>query len=111
MNTQGPKTLAERAKRTKAAAHKRVVKDGTIQFRCDAENMERLLKLADERRTGAGVLARMWVLERLNKETPAGTNTLSALMAATEQLSELQSQLNSLSKIVQKMLSQQAKAS
>jgi hypothetical protein len=58
-----------------------VVKDGTIQFRLDAENMERLLKLADERGTGIGVLARMWVLERLNKESFNNADILSTFVA------------------------------
>jgi len=62
------KRLEDRARKTRAQAHERVIKDGTIQFRLDAENMERILGLADERRTGVGVLARMWVLERLNQE-------------------------------------------
>lgn len=61
--------LEERISKTKAAAHERVVKDGTVQFRLDAKNMERLLHVADDRRTGVGVLARMWVLERLQQES------------------------------------------
>jgi hypothetical protein len=109
--TDKQKQLAARAAKTKAAAHDRVVKDGTVQFRVDAENMERLLKLADERQTGAGVLARMWVLERLNKEAAINEDVLSSFVTATEQLAELQAQMNSLSKVVQKMLAAQAKAS
>ncbi len=62
------KRLEDRARKTRAQAHERVIKDATIQFRLDADNMERILTLADERRTGVGVLARMWVLERLNQE-------------------------------------------
>ncbi len=80
MNTEYRKRLAERVKKTRAAAHNRVVKDGTIQFRLDRENMERLLKLADARRTGAGVLSRMWVLERLNIETSWGANVPPGLV-------------------------------
>lgn len=60
------KEIKDRIKKTKEAARARVVKDGTIQFRIDAENMERLLKAADTCKTGAGVLARMWVIEHLN---------------------------------------------
>jgi lipoate-protein ligase A len=109
MNRQ--KRLEERAAKTRAAAHDRVIQDGTIQFRLDAENMDRLLKFADERRTGTGVLARMWVLEKLNKETIDNADVLSAFVTATEQLTELQTQMNSLSKVVQTMLPNQAKAS
>jgi hypothetical protein len=108
--TDRQKRLEERAAKTRASAHDRVVKDGTIQFRLDAENMERLLKLADERGTGTGVLARMWVLERLNKESFNNADILSTFVAATEQLAELQTQMNSLSKVVQTMLAKQAKA-
>jgi hypothetical protein len=104
MNNSRIKKLKERARETKSAAHKRVIKDGTIQFRLDAENMERLLTLADKKRTGAGVLARMWVLDRLNKE-------LLPYIDSAEYLTQLQSQLNNLSKLMHEMISRQAKAS
>jgi hypothetical protein len=68
MNNNRKEEARKRIRQTKDAAHERVVKDGTIQFRLDAANMERLLKVADECQTGAGVLARMWVLDRLNNE-------------------------------------------
>jgi hypothetical protein len=60
--------LQARIEKTRADAHKEVVSAGKIQFRLDAETMELLLHTADERRTGAGVLARMWVVERLRSE-------------------------------------------
>ncbi|MBX9772156.1 MAG: hypothetical protein K2X29_12340 [Candidatus Obscuribacterales bacterium] len=44
-------------------------KDGSVQFRLDADKLEALNKVAAQKRTGAGVLARMWVIERLEKET------------------------------------------
>lgn len=43
-------------------------KDGSVQFRLDADKLEALNKVAAQKRTGAGVLARMWVIERLEKE-------------------------------------------
>jgi hypothetical protein len=139
MSNERIKRLKERAKKTRAAAHERVVKDGTIQFRFDAENMDRLLRLADEKRTGAGVLARMWVLERLNQELANDVDTLSRsafaapltseeiqLMRAVsrnmvaqevsstkpwvEQLADLQKQMGFLSQLMQELISKQAKA-
>lgn len=41
---------------------------GTVQFRMDAEMMTLLTKVANHKRTPAGVLARMWVVERLHEE-------------------------------------------
>ena len=84
--------LEERVKKTKASAHQRIMKDGTIQFRLDAENMERLLKIADDRGTGAGILARMWMLERLNIE---GLNKETGVNARSwsEQLDQIQAQI------------------
>lgn len=60
--------LQARFKKTQEAAHERVVQRGTIQFRLDAAGMENLLRLADACKTPAGVLARMWVMERLSQE-------------------------------------------
>jgi len=128
--------LKERAKRTRSAAHERVIKDGTIQFRLDAANMERLLKLADDRRIGAGVLSRMWVLERLNHESATKSTTTSIVFDApltseeiqlmravsrsvltpakankksfAAQLTQLQAQIGTLSRLMQDMLAKQA---
>ena len=77
--TNRKKQLEERIQKTRAAAHNRVVKDGTVQFRLDADNMEKILKLSDERRTGSGVLARMWVLERLKQEIGEVTSPVPEL--------------------------------
>lgn len=82
--TEKNKKLEERINKTRAAARDRVVKDGTIQFRLDAENMEKLLSVADDRRTGAGVLARMWVLERLKHELDSINQSPSMALDATE---------------------------
>lgn len=68
-NTKRSPELQARINKTRADAHKEIVTAGKIQFRLDAETMELLLRTADERRTGAGVLARMWVMERLKAET------------------------------------------
>lgn len=41
--------------------------------------MELLLRIADERETGAGVLARMWMVERLRAETSGTANYMKEL--------------------------------
>lgn len=81
MNTERLKRLEKRVRKTRALAHERIIKDATVQFRLDSEGMERLLTLADERRTGVGVLARMWVLERLNLETTSDPRAKLATLA------------------------------
>lgn len=68
--------LQARIDKTRALAHKEVVSSGKIQFRLDPETMELLLKTADERCTGAGVLARMWVIERLKAEGSGAANPI-----------------------------------
>jgi len=55
-------------KALKKEAHERVVARGLIQFRLDRERMEELLTMADQKGTGYGVLARMWVCDRLEQE-------------------------------------------
>src|SRR3990167_1359146 len=49
----------------KSEAHERVLSRGLVQFRLDRESMEELLRLSDEKGLGYGVLARMWICERL----------------------------------------------
>ena len=111
MSNERKKRLKERAQKTRIAAHQRVIKDGTVQFRLDAENMERLLGLADQKRTGAGVLARMWVLERLNKELGIVTQEEFAAKSLNERLMQLQIQIDSLSKVMKTTATKRAKAS
>lgn len=62
------KRLESRAMESKGAARKRLVERGTVQFRIDPEMMALLLEVAEYKRTPAGVLARMWVVERLRSE-------------------------------------------
>lgn len=71
--------LQARIDRTRASAHKEVVSAGKIQFRLDPETMDLLLRTSDERGTGAGVLARMWVVERLRAETSGKQNPIEDL--------------------------------
>ncbi len=71
--------LQARIDKTRALAHREVVMSGKIQFRLDSEIMELLLKTADERGTGAGVLARMWVIERLKADTSSTANPIKDL--------------------------------
>jgi uncharacterized protein YfaQ (DUF2300 family) len=62
------RTAQERAEKTKAGAKKDVAQRGTIQYRLDEETMLRLMKVADSKKTPVGVLARMWMVERLSLE-------------------------------------------
>jgi hypothetical protein len=64
--------------RTKKALEKgrrklrqRVIERGIVQFRADAQFMERLLDTAELRKVPPGVLCREWVWERLQLGAPA----------------------------------------
>jgi hypothetical protein len=61
-------TAEDRAEKTKAAAKKRVIERGIVQFRADAEIMELLLAVAEEKRIPYGVMCRAWVVEKLRQE-------------------------------------------
>jgi len=76
MNDKRANRLAERAKKTSQAATQRVIKDATVQFRLDQESMSKLLEVADEQRTGVGVICRNWVLDRLQV---GGNPTISGI--------------------------------
>ncbi len=76
------------------AQSKRITKDGTVQFRLDSDKMELLNGVADERRMGAGVLARMWVLERLEREiTGKGDGQFDPMVAVADSIKALSSSM------------------
>jgi hypothetical protein len=77
MSDKRTNRLSARAKKTSAAATQRVIKDATVQFRLDQESMSKLLELADEQRTGVGVICRNWVLDRL--QTGGGNPSISGI--------------------------------
>jgi hypothetical protein len=66
--TKRPIWVQNAVNEARKEAHQKVVERGQVQFRLDPEYMEDLLRLADEKGTGYGVLARMWVCERLEQE-------------------------------------------
>lgn len=84
-----PKGLERQIEDLKSEAHNNVVDRGTVQFRLDAENMNRLLKEADRRGLGYGVLARQWTLEKLATEQQSEQlleDRLSSMEAALKNL-------------------------
>ncbi len=86
--------LQFRIDKTRADAHREVVRSGKIQFRLDSKHMEQLLQVADAKLTGAGVLARMWVIERLNSEPPLA----QAPSSLHKRISQLEQRIHSLEK-------------
>lgn len=70
-------------------------KDGSVQFRLDADKLELLNRVAAQKRTGAGVLARMWVIERLEKETGSkGAAGIEPMELVADSMKALASVLN-----------------
>jgi hypothetical protein len=67
MKNQTSKNKA-RIDKMRAEAKKEVAVRGTVQFRLDEETMLRLIHIADLKKTPFGVLARMWMVERLSQE-------------------------------------------
>lgn len=58
-----------RQQREEARQRERAVSAGTtVQFRVDGEIMDLLTQVANHKRTPVGVIARMWVVERLYEE-------------------------------------------
>lgn len=64
-------TASERAKKTQAAARKRIIERGIVQFRADEEIMDLLLRVATHKRMPYGVMCRAWVVEKLRQEAAA----------------------------------------
>ena len=70
MKTKKRPTYVEAAmKSLRQQAHQRVLERGLVQFRLDENYMQKLLEIADGKGLGYGVLARMWLCERLEEET------------------------------------------
>ncbi|MBX9880126.1 MAG: hypothetical protein K2Y22_16830 [Candidatus Obscuribacterales bacterium] len=69
-------------------------KDGSVQFRLDADKLELLNRVAAQKRTGAGVLARMWVIERLEKETGGKGAGIEPMEVVADSMKALASVLN-----------------
>jgi hypothetical protein len=57
-----------RIEKMRSEAKKEVAVRGTVQYRLDEQTMLRLMHVADVKKTPFGVLARMWMVERLDKE-------------------------------------------
>lgn len=62
-------TARERAEKTQAAARRRVIERGIVQFRADEEIMDLLLRVAANKRIPYGVMCRAWVVEKLRQES------------------------------------------
>jgi hypothetical protein len=97
-----PKGIEKQIKELKAEAHSNVSERGTVQFRLDPENMSRLLKEADRKGTGYGVLARQWTLERLSADE--SKDLLQDRLSSIESsLKNLESQNKTLLKYMEQM--------
>jgi hypothetical protein len=63
-----PAHIEAAVKNLRQEAHQRVLERGLVQFRLDENYMQELLEIADGKGLGYGVLARMWLCERLEQE-------------------------------------------
>jgi hypothetical protein len=74
-----PISVNKAIKNLKQDAHERVMDRGLVQFRLDKNYMQRLLKMSDEKGLGYGVLARMWICERLEQESSVAPSPLKQI--------------------------------
>ncbi|MBX9721612.1 MAG: BrnA antitoxin family protein [Candidatus Obscuribacterales bacterium] len=89
-----PKFDLEKSKKNlKQTAKQAVAQRGSIQFRLDPEMMSILLETADKKRVPAGVLARMWIVERLEL-LQTGTDNSETLNNIMQRLKSIESKLS-----------------
>jgi len=69
-NKKRPDFVEKQMNEIKEEAHESVLARGLVQFRLNRNSMQRLLETADAKGLGYGVLARMWLCERLEQEQP-----------------------------------------
>lgn len=74
-----PAAIEEQMSKIRLEAHENVLARGLVQYRLDKNSMQRLLEIADAKGLGYGVLARMWLCERLEEEQ-ASTSALKPSM-------------------------------
>lgn len=67
--------LAKRKADMAARARAEVAKTEIVQFRLDADNITRLYEFATELKKPVGTMVREWVLERMDAERGAVTNS------------------------------------
>ncbi len=67
-NKKRPDFIDKQMNEIRQEAHENVLARGLVQFRLDRKSMQRLLETADAKGLGYGVLARMWLCERLEQE-------------------------------------------
>jgi hypothetical protein len=82
-----PANIEIAIKKIRAESHARVLDRGLVQFRLDKNYMGELLKIADDKGLGYGVLARMWICERLEQER--STNYKNAYTPQTNAIRRL----------------------
>jgi hypothetical protein len=70
-----PAHIETAMKNLRQEAHQRVLERGLVQFRLDEDYMQELLATADVKGLGYGVLARMWLCERLEQEKQKNPTT------------------------------------
>lgn len=87
-----PKTKEELAKRKSqmtARARAEVAKTEIVQFRVDAEIIQRLYAQAAKLKIPVGAMVRQWVVEQLSSEESGGRNDIASIHARLDRIEEI----------------------
>lgn len=100
--------LKRRKAELKKIVHAEMIKREVMQFRLEPENIEKLYRIAAQKRKPVGTLVREWIVERINLEAMSKTGKSVALdtgslltafdLAINKLRSEIQQPLTELSK-------------
>lgn len=80
------KELAKRKSEMTARARAEVAKTEIVQFRVDAEVIEKLYECSAEMKLPVGTMVRQWVIERLSLETAAEHNNIASINERLDRL-------------------------
>ena len=68
MSKMTKEELKRRKAELKKIAHAEIIKREVMQFRLEPENIEKLYRIAAQKRKPVGTLVREWMIERINTE-------------------------------------------
>lgn len=79
MSKMTKEQLKRRKAELKKIVHAEIIKREVMQFRLEPENIEKLYRIAAQKRKPVGTLVREWIVERINLEPMSKTSRSVAL--------------------------------
>ncbi len=83
MSKMTKEELKKRKAELKKIVHAEIIKREVMQFRLEPENIDRLYRIAAQKRKPAGTLVREWIIDRIDDEQKTKVSRASASNASS----------------------------